>query len=155
MPTPPLRGFQWLGMRGDIWGELSWNIKALTHSLRLELPGNQHTPLRSLETAECQHTHSNISQDCVLVSTERYEVFYSSPDVLFYVAHTSWPTETTQRAKKPNLSLCQNGAVVLLRCQTHPHAALILIQGTEGEILHVFLWQKPKLAIKEVFQAPL
>ncbi len=41
------------------------------------------------------------------------------------------------RGGKPNLSLCQNGAVVLVRCQTHPHAALILIQGTEGEILHV------------------
>lgn len=140
LPTPPLRGFCWLGMREDIWGELPWNIKALTHSLKLELPGNQHTPLRSLATAKCQQTHaqthSNISQGCVLVSTERFEVFYSSPDVLFYVAHTSWPTETTRRAKAKSLTVSEWGCCPCAEPDAPAHA-LILIQGTEGEILHV------------------
>lgn len=69
---------------------------------------------------------------------ERYEVFYSSPDVLFYVAHTSWAHRDNTEGES-QISRCQNGAVVLVESQTHTHAALILIQGTEGEILHVVL----------------
>lgn len=100
------------------------------------------------------HTHSNILQDCVLVSTERYEVFYSSPDVLFYVAHTSWPTETTLRAKAKSLTVSEWGCCPSAVPNT-PSRCTYLDPRHGGGNIACYLWQKPKLTIKDVFQAPL
>ncbi len=100
------------------------------------------------------HTRSNILQDCVLVSMERYEVFYSSPDVLFYVAHTSWPTETTQRGKAKSLTVSEWGCCPCA-VPNAPSRRTYLDPRHGGGNIARYLWQKPKLAIKDVFQAPL
>lgn len=100
------------------------------------------------------HTRSNILQDCVLVSMGRYEVFYSSPDVLFYVAHTSWPTETTRRGKAKSLTVSEWGCCPCA-VPNAPSRRTYLDPRHGGGNIARYLWQKPKLAIKDVFQTPL
>lgn len=81
---------------------------------------------------------------------ERYEVFYSSPDVLFYVAHTSWPTETTRRAKAKSLTVSEWGCCPCAEPNAHSRHTYLDPRHRGGNIARYFV-TKAKASNKRRF----
>lgn len=81
---------------------------------------------------------------------ERYEVFYSSPDVLFYVAHTSWPTETTLRAKAKSLTVSEWGCCPCAEPNAHSRRTYLDPRHRGGNIACCFV-TKAKASNKRRF----
>lgn len=155
--TLPLRGFRWLA-EWKVWEEIfEKNYSGILkrwHTLS-DSRYNQnptHTPLRSLATAEYQHTDqlkhliptAYLNVDTSMEICEKDLTDNSGYVIDFLMCYFMWSIR--RKTTQPNSNMCLKGQdkspnVSEFDCypcvQTHPLSALILIQGTKWETLHV------------------